>query len=456
MLTTTSAQRLAAWADENLHPFGGIALVGIGATTYLALLAWAWQHTSYDVWGAILIAPVLVALTIPIARRVAHDENESSMVRIIMSALAVKLLMALVRYAVAFGVYGGYADSAVYHEAGAELAKHYRVGDFQFLNAGSSGTGFIKVVTGFVYTITGPTMIGGFLIFSWLGFWGLYLLYRAFRVALPEGDHKRYAKLVFFLPSMTFWPSSTGKEAWMCLMLGLAAYGTARMIAHRRGAFAYIALGVAGGTFVRPHVILIFFVSVVIAYILGQRRRGGWFGPVPKVLGILLLTVACVFLLDRVQSYFEVTDLEGGGTTQVLEIAQSRSDKGGSQYKTVTPTSPGRFAFAVVTVLFRPFPQEAGNFQTVLAALEGTFVLLLTLWSAHRALYLFRSPRRASYGWMCLTYTLIFCYAFARIGNFGILTRQRVQVLPFLLVLLCLPPRTSMVEQTPSLATDGR
>ena len=32
---------------------------------------------------------------------------------------------------------------------------------------------------------------------------------------LPTGDHRRYALLVFFMPSLLFWPSSIGKESWM-------------------------------------------------------------------------------------------------------------------------------------------------------------------------------------------------------------------------------------------------
>jgi hypothetical protein len=38
-----------------------------------------------------------------------------------------------------------------------------------------------------------------------------------------------------------------------------------------------------------------------------------------------------------------------------------------------------------------------------------------------------------------LTYVGLFVVAFASVGNFGILVRQRVQVMPFLLVLLVVP-----------------
>ena len=70
------------------------------------------------------------------------------------------------------------------------------------------GTGFMRMVTGVVYVVTGPSLVGGFLVFSVLGFWGIYFVYRAF-VALPcrEGNDWLYGLLMFLLPSMLFWPS---------------------------------------------------------------------------------------------------------------------------------------------------------------------------------------------------------------------------------------------------------
>jgi hypothetical protein len=244
---------------------------------------------------------------------------------------------------------------------------------------------------------------------------------------------------------MLFWPSSIGKEAWMCLWLGIAALGAAKVMAGVRGAFPTLVLGIAGCAVVRPHVALLFFIGISTAYLLRPGRSHSLFGPIPKILGIVALFATGFLLLGQVEKYFGVDDLQGGGTTEALEIATDRSGKGGSQYKTVAPTSPGRFAFAVVTVLFRPFPQEAGNFQGLLASSETMIVLGLLVVSAPRSGRLLLNLRRWSYGTLSLTYTLFFCYAFASISNFGILTRQRVQVLPFVLVLACLPERREAI-----------
>ena len=51
------------------------------------------------------------------------------------------------------------------------------------------------------------------------------------------------------------------------------------------------------------------------------------------------------------------------------------------------------------------------------------------------------------------TYVLLFVYAFSTFGNFGLLVRERVQVLPLLLVLPCLPEAAPAARAAP--ATPG-
>jgi hypothetical protein len=56
-----------------------------------------------------------------------------------------------------------------------------------------------------------------------------------------------------------------------------------------------------------------------------------------------------------------------------------------------------------------------------------------------------------------LTYTVMFVIAFSSISNFGILTRQRTQVLPLALVMLVLPRETNRVEEpAPTLENRAR
>jgi hypothetical protein len=67
--------------------------------------------------------------------------------------------------------------------------------------------------------------------------------------------------------------------------------------------------------------------------------------------------------------------------------------------------------------------------------------------------YIFQVPYVA----YAASYTMMFVIAFSSIGNFGILTRQRTQVLPLMLVLLVLPyEHAPAPEPTPTVEERAR
>ena len=100
--------------------------------------------------------------------------------------------------------------------------------------------------------------------------------------------------------------------------------------------------------------------------------------------------------------------------------------------------TPIDLPYATTTVLFRPFPWETHNGQTIVTSLEGLFLIVLTIRGWRRLRSIPRALRREPYVAYCLGITLTFVYAFSSFSNFGILARQRCQVLPFFLVLICL------------------
>ena len=133
--------------------------------------------------------------------------------------------------------------------------------------------------------------------FGLMAFAGTWLFYRAFQVAIPDGDHYRYAKLIFLWPSLLYWPSSIGKDSWMLLLIAIASLGTARLLTRARGGYLLILVGLVGSALVRPHVTLLVFVAIGIAFIIGRRdtnRIPGQvsLGGVTKVIGIVVLLVA--------------------------------------------------------------------------------------------------------------------------------------------------------------------
>ena len=312
------------------------------------------------------------------------------------------------------------------------------------------GTGALRYITGLVYAVSGSDFFVGFLVFSTLSFLGTVFFYLAFATAVPNGNRRRYALLVLLWPTMLFWPSSTGKDAWMVFTVGLASYGIARVFAHGRGGYLCLAAGLAGTTAVRPHITLVLFVAIFVAYLLRPvdgTVGGGWFG---KLAGVVVLLVVGSLVVANVEEYFGIDELNPDSVTATLDEAQRRSSQGGSGYEPIRVNSPVDYPLAVTTVLFRPFPHEAGSAVMLATSAEGLVLAVLvvlaawSLWSLRHALGLLRA---SPYLLFALSYVAMFCFAFAAIGNFGILARQRAQVLPLLFVLLALPPAPTIVRR---------
>ncbi len=78
-------------------------------------------------------------------------------------------------------------------------------------------------------------------------------------------------------------------------------------------------------------------------------------------------------------------------------------------------------------------------FEELLAAAEALFLFVLTVASWRRLRTLPRRLRAEPYYALALVYLLMFIYAFATVGNFGILARERTQLAPFVFVLVSIP-----------------
>jgi hypothetical protein len=413
--------------------------------TFVVVVAWffsllyALTRASAEVWGALLLIPVLIGITIPLIQGAARRQHDPRLERLLMVALILKLVGAIVRYAVAFNVYGGVADAKSYDTAGRVLAAGFRAGHLTFGHGKISDTHFIEVVTGVVYTIIGPTQLGGFFVFSWLGFLGLFMFYRAFVLAVPHGEHRRYALMLFFVPSLLFWSSSIGKEAWMTFTLGAVAYGAARVFMRKPFGFVFLGLGLWGTEVVRPHMALLILGGLLPAYVLRRKPQFAHSRQSLKVLGVAALVVAIVITLGGVEQRFKVTDASATTAQDIFNNTADQTTQGGSSFTPTRVHNPIQLPAAFVTVMFRPFPNEAGTTQGVVSAFEGVFLMLLTLASLKRLRGLGKEMIKTPYVIFALIYALVFVYAFSTIGNFGILVRQRVQVYPLFFVLLALP-----------------
>lgn len=420
----------------------GLTVAGLGlVSVYAGFVAWAASWASYSAWIAMVVLPLLFLVSGPMLVRAGRRDPDPRFLKLLIFAFVLKAVATVFRYLMAYVLYDGVADSAGYDNNGARLAEAYRHGQFGIeIGRDFIGTGFVRVFTGVIYFFTGQSVFIAYAVYSWLGFWGLYFLYRAVRVALPDWDARRYGLLVLLAPSMQFWPSSLGKEAWMTFGIGLAAYGSALLLSSDRRWVIPLVLGLTCTSMVRPHITAVLAVALATAYLVGRSARPPTeLTPIARVAAIVGLIVGGYFAVHQAADFLGVQNVSVSSVDAAMDDTAAQTQKGDSAFTADKVRGPADLPLATISVLFRPFLFEASNAQMLIAAGEGSFLILLFLLSGSRLKTLPSRLRRQPYLIMCGVYALMFIYAFSSFSNFGILTRERVQVLPLVLVLIAAP-----------------
>lgn len=382
---------------------------------------------------ALPIAVVLYLISLPIISRIAEREQKPWLGRVMRISLALHLLAAPLQIWVVDHLYQGIADWNRYVAQGAILGNSFR--HFHFTLAGANihtivGDSSVSIAAGIVFAFTGTNKLAVFFIFSWLAFMGLILFFRAFSMTFTGANIRRYAMLLFFLPSLIFWTADVSKESVMTLALGLIAYGGAKFLATRRGGLIPIIAGVALAAYVRPNELALAVGGLAIAIIFMPSspltqfsgiRRAGVFVIMAGVLGLA--------------AYMTVHYLH------VHNLGKIASNNAAGTHGSGVAYHPGikNYWRDVYTVLADPLPFNAHGKGELVAALEN-LVLLAVVASSYRSLrILVRASFSRTYVMMCTLYSLLFFYAFAALGNLGLIYRERTLLLPFLLVPLSIP-----------------
>lgn len=423
---------------------GLIAMAGL-----LAGMAVFINVASYNVTAAVVVALVLVVVSYPVFQRLGRADDDPGLARILVSALVAKLGFALVRYWVVARLYGGSGDSIRYDHDGWHFADAVRHGSLvpsiPSIDTVEAGTRNIIKLTGYVYSVTGRSIFGGYFFYAWLAFLGCLLFVRGARRAFPELDERRYLLLVLFWPSLLFWPSSIGKDAVMVFLLGVAFYGASLLLGPRArlvGAVPFV-LAIGGMMLVRSHVALMaaaaLTVALVFAFVGGDRvpRRGR--GRMVRVAALVATVAVAAVASAQTTRFFSEEAGRTTDTKDALELTKERTQEGGSEFEPIVVGNALDIPAATVSVVVRPFPWEVKSGGMALAAAEGAAVALLFALSWRRLRRWPGSAWRRPILVFAVIYVLLFVVGFSAIANAGILARQRVQMFPMLFLPLVVP-----------------
>jgi len=418
----------------------GFAWTGVASAGVLAVivsLGFVFRAPAFH-WDVVAIPFISLLLVVVVADRMTTGADSGWLPAVIVGAFFLKMLGALARWWVLVDLYGGVGDAAGYNGRGAALASVWRSFHVPQIDVGSAGTTFVSQVTALLYVPHVPSnMVGGFFIFATVAFLGQLLLYAAFRRAVPGARLGWYAVGVLMLPSMVFWPSSIGKESLMVFFIGIAAYGSARLLAEYRIRWVIVAAaGMAGAAEIRTHIAALLAASITIAMLLGkapkvrvaQVRRLGFAAVAAAGLVVAVTTASLQFGIDLSSVSSDVDPF--------ISELQRRTQEGGSAVQGQAIRSLADVPAGVMRVVFRPLPNEAVSPQGWASALESVVLLIVVILLLPAMIRHIGRLRQYPYLLFSLVFVVGFIVGFSAIFNLGILARQRTQMLPFLVALL--------------------
>ncbi len=388
--------------------------------------------------GVVAVAVFLLGRLV--IKRVADAERDPWLTKALTVCLLLHLASAPAQIWVVDHIYHGVADYTGYVHRADLLTPGFRHLDFSLAPGHLPkivANGSVSIVAAVVFALIGANELGGFFVFSFLAFLGIVFFYRAFVLTFGGAGKRRYAYLLFYLPNLVFWTSDVSKEAIMTFLLGVIAFGCARVLTYRKGGYPLIIVASVGSIFIRPNELVLALGGFVIAMFIRPVRPGSTFEGPRRTFALIVL--GAMFAVAAVVS---VKLLTGHGSLSLTTIAHNNSAGTGSGYNSSLQgysASPLAYPKDVYWVLFDPLPFNAHSTSQLLAATENTVILGVVISSWRRLRILPRAMLGRPYVALCAAYSVGFLYFFAALANLGLITRERTVMMPFLLVVLALP-----------------
>jgi len=286
------------------------------------------------------------------------------------------------------------------------------------------GTDFINFLAWPFTSLFGFSYFTVMIIFSFLGFIGILLFYRAAKENekrfFPENRTFGFTEILFLLPNLHFWTSSIGKGSIIILGIGLFFFGLSRF--NKRA--IYILIGGLIIYLVRPHILF----AVLLATLGGVLITNSGIRKIYKFLIIIVSTIAIYLVSDNVVEFTEVTNFNVLNSDELDSKAKSLS-----RATSGVDISSYSIPMKLFSFWFRPLFIDAPNIVGLIVSFENLYYI-----------YIFSIVIIYGYkywvhlnGWyrICIIMFILSSVVLSQVtGNLGIALRQKAQIMPLLFI----------------------
>lgn len=307
---------------------------------------------------------------------------------------------------------------------------YLRALDYDYQPVIGFGTNFVDFLMKQLVTVFSLSYFELFLFFGFFGSLGLIFFYASIQSVVRNKTKliKRYAPLLVFLPGLSFWSSSIGKDSIALLSVGLFTWWAFVNKSNKIIFFSIIIM-----LLVRPHVAAMMVIGLVASQLFGNGSR------VLSVSGLITLATSAFigyFLIKYGLKYsgLSIDGLNIGILQEYFQHRQALNQSGGLAINIQDLTIFEKvFAF-----LFRPLFFDGVSVFILIASIENLIIFLFLFYCIRNTSL--RRVNNLKYYLHAATYSVVFIFIMSSVAaNMGIALRQKWMVLPvFLLIFISL------------------
>lgn len=292
-----------------------------------------------------------------------------------------------------------------------------------------AGTWNVRMLAWLLFRAIGPSFHGGKVVFSFVGYLGIYLAYRG-AVGFFKEERPSLLLLLSLAPTSLFWSASLGKDPLVLFGVGLYLHGGFALLRRFRWSHGLeVFLGAALTGYVRSYFLPIMGIPLAIAFIVQARR------PIARFLMLPVMAWGVSHSLKMFQSALNIDSFDSFVSYQAGVTSAWR---GGSSFVLPVIDTPLKLALvaplAVFTALFRPTIFEIHNAFTFTAALDNTVLLVIFCYAVYRSRV--RELLKPEMIWLAAFVVMWAIMYGVGTGNLGAISRFKIQVLPAFIILL--------------------